>query len=621
MGTVRLTMAQALLRFLDQQYVSVDGKETKFVKGLMGIFGHGNVTGIGEALERDAGSLTFIQGKNEQGMVHAAAAYAKQKNRQQIYACTSSIGPGALNMITAAATATVNRIPVLLLPGDNFASRQPDPVLQQLEVPSDYTISANDPFKSVSKYWDRIVRPEQLMTAVIQAMRVLTDPAETGAVTLALPQDVQAEAYDYPTSFFDKRVHYIDRRPPATDAILRAVALMQNKKKPLLIAGGGAIYADALPELRSFVEAFGIPVAETQAGKSSLTWDHPLNVGAIGVTGSLSANILANEADVIIGIGTRYSDFTTQSRSAFGHPGVQFVNINISGFDSTKLNGVAMTADAKLGLQALHQALAQENYQSGYEDGEIARLKLQWDAEVNRLYTLEHEQGLAQTRALGVINETIDASSVVVCAAGSLPGDLHRLWRSVEPKTYHMEYGFSCMGYEVSGAFGVALAQQDREVYAIVGDGSYLMLHSELITSIQERRKLTVLLFNNHGFQCIHNLQRGHGSDGFGNEFRYRSEATRALSGEYLSIDFAAHASSLGIKSFKATTAEQLKAAIMQAKEETISTLIEISVLPGTNTDGYESWWNVGVPEVSSSEKVLHAHRQMSEKIQSIKSI
>jgi len=402
---------------------------------------------------------------------------------------------------------------------------------------------------------------------------------------------------------------------------VRAVALMKNKKKPLLIAGGGAIYADALPELRAFVEAFGIPIAETQAGKSSLAWDHPLNVGAIGVTGSLSANILANQADVIIGVGTRYSDFTTQSRSAFGHPGVQFVNINVSGFDATKLNGVAMTADAKLGLQALHYALEQEDYQSGYEDGEIARLKSQWDAEVNRLYTLEHEQGFAQTRALGVINETVDASSVVVCAAGSLPGDLHRLWRSVEPKTYHMEYGFSCMGYEVSGAFGVALAEQDREVYAIVGDGSYLMLHSELITSIQERRKLTVLLFNNHGFQCIHNLQRGHGSDGFGNEFRYRSDSTRVLSGDYLSIDYAAHASSLGIKSFKATTDEQLKAAIMQAKEETITTLIEISVLPGTNSDGYESWWNVGVPEVSSSDKVVDAHRQMSEKIQSIKPI
>jgi 3D-(3,5/4)-trihydroxycyclohexane-1,2-dione acylhydrolase (decyclizing) len=619
MGTIRLTMAQALLKFLDNQYISEDGQETKLFKGVMGIFGHGNVTGLGEALERSAGDLVYVQGKSEQGMVHAAAAYAKQKNRRQIFACTSSIGPGALNMVTAAATATVNRIPVLLLPGDNFASRQPDPVLQQLEVTGDYTISANDPFKAVSKYWDRIVRPEQLLTAAVQAIRVLTDPAEMGAVTLALPQDVQAEAFDYPCTFFARKIHYMDRRPPAHDAVKRAAELMKGKTRPLIVAGGGVLYSSATKELAAFAEAFGIPVAETQAGKSSLPWNHLHNVGAIGVTGSLAANLIAKEADLIIGVGTRYSDFTTASKSAFANPEVQFLNINISGFDSAKLNGAAIVADAKEGLEALHQLLAASGYQSGYTEGEIRLLKEKWDTEVNRLYAVEHEAGLSQTRALGVINETIDANSVIVCAAGSLPGDLHRLWRSMEPKTYHMEYGFSCMGYEIAGAFGAALAEPDREVYALVGDGSYLMLHSELVTSLQERRKITILLFDNHGFQCIHNLQRGHGSDGFGNEFRYRSEDTGRLTGGYLPIDFAAHARALGAKAYKANTAEELQAALLRAKQETITTLIEIPVVPGTNTDGYESWWNVGVPEVSVSDKVLVSHKEMKARIESVK--
>jgi len=617
MATIRLTMAQALVRFLDAQYVSVDGEETKFVRGVMGIFGHGNVTGIGEALERSPGGLVLIQGKNEQGMVHAATAYAKQKNRLQIFACTSSIGPGALNMVTAAATATVNRIPVLLLPGDNFASRQPDPVLQQLEVASDYTVSANDPFKAVSKYWDRIVRPEQLMSAALQAMRVLTDPAETGAVTLALPQDVQAEAYDYPETFFEKRIHYIDRRPPAKEAVFRAAELLKGKKRPLIIAGGGVLYASAVRELQTFAETFGIPVAETQAGKSSLPWNHPLNVGAVGVTGTLAANVLAKEADVVIGVGTRYSDFTTSSKSAFARPDVQFVNINVSALDSAKWGGAALTGDAKLGLTALAEALGAAGYRSGYEEHEIANLKRRWDDEAERLFSLEHEQGLAQTRALGVIQETIDPSSVIVCAAGSLPGDLHRLWRPSQPKTYHMEYGFSCMGYEVSGAFGAAMAEPGREVYALVGDGSYLMLHSELVTSLQEGVKITIVLFDNHGFQCIHNLQRGHGSDGFGNEFRYREPTTGRLTGGYLPIDFAAHARSLGAKAYKASTPAELKQALEQAKQETVTTLIEIPVVPGTNTSGYESWWNVGVPEVSVSDNVVKAHEEMQRRIQS----
>ncbi|PIH55372.1 3D-(3,5/4)-trihydroxycyclohexane-1,2-dione acylhydrolase (decyclizing) [Paenibacillus sp. LK1] len=611
MTTIRLTMAQALLRYLDQQYISVDGVETKFVKGVIGIFGHGNVTGIGEALERSSGSLTYMQGKNEQGMVHTAAAYAKQKNRKQIYACTTSIGPGALNMITAAATATVNRIPVLLLPGDNFATREPDPVLQQLEVSGDYTISATDPFKAVSKYWDRIVRPEQLMIAATQAMRVLMDPAETGAVTLALPQDVQAEAYDYPESFFARKVHYLDRRPPVQAAIERAAQQIARGRKPLIVAGGGVLYAEASTQLAEFAEAFGIPVAETQAGKSALAWDHPLNVGAIGVTGSLAANRLAREADVVIGVGTRFSDFTTASRSAFQHPEAAFININLNGMDAAKLGGEAILADAREGLQALQTALQGRQYHSGYGTSEIADLRDEWNVEVDRLYGLLHEAGLAQTSAVGVINRTIDPSSVIVCAAGSLPGDLHRLWRASAPKTYHMEYGFSCMGYEVSGAFGAALAEPDREVYAMVGDGSYLMLHSELVTSLQEQKKITILLFNNNGFQCIHNLQREHGSDGFGNEFRYRESESGRLTGDYMPMDFAAHARSLGAKAYKAETTEQLEQAIRDARNETVTTLIEIPVVPGTNAGGYESWWNVGVPEVSNEEKVVTAHQAM----------
>jgi 3D-(3,5/4)-trihydroxycyclohexane-1,2-dione acylhydrolase (decyclizing) len=621
MQRIRLTTAQALLRFLDNQYVSVDGEETKFVKGVMGIFGHGNVTGLGEALEYSAGDLTFIQGKNEQGMVHAAAAYAKQKNRKQIYACTTSIGPGALNMVTAAATATVNHIPVLLLPGDNFACRQPDPVLQQLEIKHDYTISATDAFKSVSKFWDRIERPEQLMSSLLQAMRVLTDPAEAGAVTLALPQDVQAEAYDYPEAFFEKRVHYIERRPASSEAIQRATALMLTKKKPLLIVGGGVHYSGAINELLAFAEAFQIPLAETQAGKSAVAWNHPLYVGAIGVTGALSANRIAKEADLIIGVGTRYSDFTTASKSAFQHTDVQFLNINVNGFDAVKLNGVSVVADAKEALATLETALIKLNYHSAYEASQISELKTEWDQEVDRLYSMELADGLSQTRVLGEINKFLSPRDVVVCAAGSLPGDLHRLWRSSEPRTYHMEYGFSCMGYEVSGAFGAALAEPDRDVYTLVGDGSYLLLHSELLTSLQERTKITVLLFDNHGFQCIHNLQRGHGSQGFGNEFRYRSEETGRLSDGYMPIDFAAHARSLGAKAYTATTVSELQEALKQAKQETISTLIHIPVIPGTNTDGYDSWWRVGVPEVSNSKEVLQAHKQMEAKIEAINTI
>ncbi|NDI35606.1 3D-(3,5/4)-trihydroxycyclohexane-1,2-dione acylhydrolase (decyclizing) [Chengkuizengella sediminis] len=615
METIRLTMSQALLKFLDQQYVELDGKEIKFFKGVMGIFGHGNVTGIGEALEQDKGSLTYIQGKNEQGMAHAAMAYAKQKNRLETFACTSSIGPGALNMVTAAGTATVNRIPVLFLPGDIFACRQPDPVLQQIEDPTEYNVSANDAFKPVSKYWDRISRPEQLMTAALNAMRVLTDPVDTGAVTLCLPQDVQSEAYDYPIEFFEKRVFYMDRKPLPHSACQRAVQLIKSKKKPLIIAGGGVHYSLATETLKEFAEAFQIPVSDTQAGKSVMSWKHPLNMGAVGVTGSLAANRLAKETDLVIAVGTRLADFPTSSKQAFQNPQVEIISINVSSFDALKMNGLSIVADAKEALTSLKQVLSQEGYQTEYDRSHLSSLNKEWDTEVDRLFALESDQGLTQTRVLGEINQFIDEKDVIVGAAGSLPGDLHRVWRTTQPKTYHLEYGFSCMGYEVSGALGVKMAEPNQEVYAMCGDGSFLMLHSELLTSIQEGQKINVILLDNHGFQCIQNLQRGQGSDGFGNEFRYRSKETNRLTADYVPIDFAAYAGALGVKTYKVHTLNELKDALEQSKQDTVSTLIDIKVLPGTNTDGYESWWRVGVAEVSESEKVQQAHKQMEQDI------
>ncbi|MCD9022852.1 3D-(3,5/4)-trihydroxycyclohexane-1,2-dione acylhydrolase (decyclizing) [Cohnella silvisoli] len=617
--TIRLTMAQALIRFLDQQYIEIDNREMKFIHGVMGIFGHGNVTGIGEALERAPGNLKFIQGKNEQGMAHAAMAFAKQNNRLGIFACTSSIGPGALNMVTAAATATVNRIPVLFLPGDIFSTRQPDPVLQQVENPSDYTISANDAFKPVSRFWDRIARPEQLMTSLLHAMRVLTDPADTGAVTLSLPQDVQCEAYDYPVSFFDKRVHYMDRRPMAESSRKRSVELIARKKNPIIIAGGGVHYSLAIEQLREFAEAFRIPVGETQAGKSALAWDHPLNMGAIGTTGTLAANRLAKDADLVICVGTRMSDFTTASKSLFQHPEVEFLQLNMNGLDAAKMSQVSVQADAKLALRQLTIDLQSMGYASGYDSDQLAHAKSDWVREADRLYSMEREDGLAQTRVLGEINAFLQPEDVIIGAAGSMPGDLHRLWRTTRPNTYHMEYGFSCMGYEVAGAFGVKLADPHREVYAMVGDGSYLMLHSELVTSLQEGRKITVLLLDNHGFQCIHNLQRENGSDGFGNEFRYFSPEQGGLSGSYMDFDFAANARSLGAKAYTAQTIEQLKQALEAARNEVTTTLIHVKVVPGTNSSGYESWWRVDVAEVSESAKVNEAYRNFQHKLEAVK--
>lgn len=633
METVRLTTAQALVRFLNQQMVEFDGKVEPFVKGIFTIFGHGNVLGMGQALEENPGHLKVYQGRNEQGMAHAAIAFAKQKHRRQIMACTSSVGPGAANMVTAAATATANRIPVLFLPGDTFATRQPDPVLQQVEHQHDLTITTNDAFRAVSKYWDRIQRPEQLMTAMINAMRVLTDPADTGAVTIALPQDVQGEVYDFPAYFFQKRIHRIERRQPTASAIQDAVRLIQQKKKPLIIAGGGVRYSEAASTLKRFTEKFRIPFGETQAGKSAIESAHPYNLGGIGVTGNLSANRIAREADLVIGIGTKYTDFTTGSKQLFQHPDVDFITINVSEYDAYKLDSVKIVADAKLALQALEKELEAVGYQSAYTD-EIEKVKEEWKKELTRLWKIQYkEEGfrpevaghrdealpefaealqscLTQTEVIGQINQLIDPDAIIIGSSGSLPGDLQRMWETRKPNTYHMEYGYSCMGYEICGALGVKMAEPDREVYAMVGDGSYLMLHSELITSLQEGYKINVLLFDNAGFGCINNLQMSNGMGNFATEFRYRNEQTGQMDGEIMRIDFAQSAAGYGVKTYRVHTLDELKAALEDAKKQTISTLLDIKVLPKTMTDGYESWWHVGVAGVAKKPEVNEAYQE-----------
>jgi len=619
---IRLTMAQALLRFLANQYVVMDGKEHQFVAGVFGIFGHGNVTGLGEALEYDNYGLTYYQGHNEQGMAHAASAYAKQKNRLSIFACTSSIGPGATNMITAAATATTNRIPLLLLPGDTFSCRQPDPVLQQLEVAHDYTLSVNDCFKPVSKYWDRIARPEQLMTACINAMRVLTDPAETGTVTLCLPQDVQSEAYDYDASFFKKRLWHIDREPISERALEEAIQLIRNAKKPLIIAGGGIHYSFATEVLSQFAQQHKIPVAETQAGKSALPERHPLNVGGIGVTGSEVANVLAAQADVIFVIGSRLQDFTTASKWGFKNEECRIMHLNVSRFDAIKMDGLMLKGDAKTGLEQIGTKLG--NYQTSKEyQQRVLHYQNEWQQELQRIATVTpaEQEGLSQTKVLSILNEMVTEDDVIICAAGSLPGDLHRLWKSKKPKDYHLEYAYSCMGYEVAAGLGVRLAKENNagEVYVLVGDGSFVMMHSELLTSIQEGKKITIILFNNHGFQCIRNLQESQGSQGFGNEFRYREAKTKKLSGDYLPIDFVKYAEGLGAKAFFADSYEQLAVVMHAARNEETSSVIVLPILPKTMSSGYQTWWRVGVAEISNSAEVTKAHQMMQEQLKQVR--
>ncbi|AEP93044.1 thiamine pyrophosphate enzyme, central domain family [Bacillus subtilis subsp. subtilis str. RO-NN-1] len=631
---IRLTTAQALIKFLNQQYIHVDGKEEPFVEGIFTIFGHGNVLGIGQALEQDAGHLKVYQGKNEQGMAHAAMAYSKQMLRRKIYAVSTSVGPGAANLVAAAGTALANNIPVLLIPADTFATRQPDPVLQQMEQEYSAAITTNDALKPVSRYWDRITRPEQLMSSLLRAFEVMTDPAKAGPATICISQDVEGEAYDFDESFFVKRVHYIDRMQPSERELQGAAELIKSSKKPVILVGGGAKYSGARDELVAISEAYNIPLVETQAGKSTVEADFANNLGGMGITGTLAANKAARQADLIIGIGTRYTDFATSSKTAFDFDKAKFLNINVSRMQAYKLDAFQVVADAKVTLGKLHGLL--EGYESEFGTT-IRELKDEWLAERERLSKVTFKREafdpeikhhfsqevlneyadalnteLPQTTALLTINETIPEDSVIICSAGSLPGDLQRLWHSNVPNTYHLEYGYSCMGYEVSGTLGLKLAHPDREVYSIVGDGSFLMLHSELITAIQYNKKINVLLFDNSGFGCINNLQMDHGSGSYYCEFRTDEN-------QILNVDYAKVAEGYGAKTYRANTVEELKAALEDAKKQDVSTLIEMKVLPKTMTDGYDSWWHVGVAEVSEQESVQRAYEAKEKKLESAK--
>ena len=607
----RLTMSQALVKFLDNQYIEFDGVESKFVSGIFGIFGHGCVVGVGQALEQGGHNLKFYQGKNEQNMALAAVAYAKQKDRRAIIPCVSSIGPGATNMVTACGCATANRIPLLVLPGDTFACRQPDPVLQQAEFFDNYGRTVTDAFKGVCHYFDRINRPEQLMTACLNAMRVLTDPADTGAVCLAMPQDVEGEAYDYPEHFLKKRVWHIDRRPIAKSQLDRAVRMIKESKKPIIICGGGVRYSGAEKQLLAFAEKYNIPIAETQAGKGIIPWQNPLNLGGIGVTGGKAANVIGRDADLVIGVGTRFSDFTTSSKWLFNE-NRKVLAINICPFDAYKMDAEAVVADAREALNALADAL--NGYKTKYTD-EISKAKAEWDAIVDDYYTKELDGGLNQTLALGIINEFMGDEDIALGSAGSLPGDMQRLFRPKGRGTYHMEYGFSNMGYEVNGALGAKLAKPEAEVYTFCGDGSFLMGHSELYTAVQERLKINVCLFDNLGWGCIENLQNNQGTDTFGTVFRARNPKTGMLDGTEISVDFAKIAEGYGAKGYSIHNSAELRAALEDAKKRTEPVLFDIKVLPKTMTPGFESWWRVGVAEVSKSESVRAAYDDMQKNI------
>lgn len=623
METVRLTMAQALVRFLENQYVAYDDIEQPFVRGIFMLPGHGNVVGLGQALLQEAHRLEIYQGKNEQGQAHVAVAFAKHMKRKQIFAVTSSVGPGAANMITAAATATANNIPVLILPGDVYACRQPDPVLQQMEQPTDLSLSTNDSYRAVCRYWDRIARPEQLMSAMISAFRVLTDPADTGAVCVALPQDVEGEAYDYPVSFFAKRVWRIERRPATDIAIAQAVEAIRNSKRPMLVCGGGVRYSEAHEAFKTFAEKYGIPFGETQSGKGAVLWDNPLNLGGMGVTGCSAANEIAKNADLIIGVGTRYTDFTTSSKWLF-RDDARFVNINVSEFQAFKLDAIPVIADARDALQKLTAAL--EGYKTSYT-GEIESAISGWNKEYDRLAAIEFGEGyvpevndanagsalkfaedvnshLTQTTVLAAFNRMIDAGDSVIGASGSLPGDMQRMWRARGLDTYNMEYGYSCMGYEVSGALGVKFAiGQNHEVYAMVGDGAFIMLHSELLTAIQEHVKINVVMFDNSSFGCINNLQVGQGNATLCTELRFRNPETGKHDGKFISVDFAGIARAYGAKAYTIRTMDELKKAFAEAKSiEGVPVLFDIKVMPKSMTEGYGSWWRVGSAEVGGTE-------------------
>jgi 3D-(3,5/4)-trihydroxycyclohexane-1,2-dione acylhydrolase (decyclizing) len=609
----RLTMAQALIAFLQQQHVERDGTEQPFFAGCFGIFGHGNLAGVGQALQQAKG-FRYYQSRNEQAQVHIAIGYAKMKNRLQTFACTSSIGPGATNMITGAATATINRLPVLLLPGDIFARRNVAPVLQQLESEHSQDVSVNDCFKPVSRYWDRISRPEQLLMALPEALRVLTSPAETGAVTLALPQDVQTEAFAYPEAFFHKRVWRVPRNRPDREALRQAAEWIRASRRPLLVAGGGVIYSEATEMLGRFVERTGIPVGETMAGKGGLRYDNALNLGAIGATGTFAANRVARDADLVIGVGTRYSDFTTASKTAFQNPEVRFVNINVASFDAAKHAALALVGDAQATLAELCDMLADYQVDPSYR--QLAEgLHAAWDREVEQIYNVRLEPLVSQGELIGAVNELGDPDGVMVCAAGSLPGDLHKLWRARHPKQYQLEYGYSCMGFEIAGGLGAKMADPAREVYVLVGDGSYLMMPSEIVTSIQEGYKLTIVLIDNAGFKSIGALSRSLGQAGFGTRYVYPRAG--ALPGDdadggaqTLPVDLAANARSLGAHVIECAGYADFAAALQTARTQTRTTVIYIQNDRMHEVPGYESWWDVPIAEVSQMPAVDAARQE-----------
>ena len=612
MGTVRLTVGQAIVRFMAGQYVERDGQQQRFIAGVWGIFGHGNVAGLGQALEElgDTEAMPYFRPQNEQAQVHLAAAFARQRNRLQTYACMSSVGPGAMNMITGAAGATVNRIPVLLLPSDYFANRAPDPVLQQVEHPIERDSSANDAFRPVSRFFDRISRPEQLIGSLPEAFRVLTDPVETGAVTICLPEDVQAEAFDWPERLFERRVWRVRRpRPDAAD-VADAIRLITAAEAPLIVTGGGTIYAEATDELSAFASRYGIPVVETQAGKGALAWNHPMNAGPAGTNGGLAANRLARDADLVICVGTRMGDFVTASRTTFQHPDARFIGINVGPMDAHKLRGLPIVADAREALHALDTELSAVGYagtSAAYRE-RAATLKREWDAVVTDLRTVNGEPGdLGQAEVIGIVNDAVGGHATVICAAGSLPGDLLRLWRVEDPKAYHVEYGFSCMGYEIAAGLGVRLAEPDREVVVMVGDGSYLMLNSEIVTAVAEGLKLTIVVLDNHGYQCILALQRVVGVPDFGNELRFRDRGSNRLSGPYVPVDFRAHAEAMGALALLACTPDEVRAALAQARASDRVTVIVVPTEPEKRVPGFESWWDVPVAAASEQQGVRDA--------------
>ncbi|HTS29835.1 MAG TPA: 3D-(3,5/4)-trihydroxycyclohexane-1,2-dione acylhydrolase (decyclizing) [Bryobacteraceae bacterium] len=611
MRTRRLTMAQALLGFLKNQYVERDGVEHRFFAGVLGIFGHGNVAGIGQALQQDP-DFRYIPVRNEQAGVHLAVGYAKTSNRLRAFACTSSIGPGATNMITGAALATINRLPVLLLPGDIFARRNVAPVLQQLESPSTQDIGVNDCFKPVSRYWDRIYRPEQLIMALPEVMRVLTSPSDCGAVTLALPQDVQAEAYDYPEELLRKRVWLIRRPEPDAVSFARAVDAIRASRKPFLVAGGGVLFSEASEALAKFCASTGIPIGETQAGKGSLAYDHPQQLGAVGATGTLAANRVARDADLVIGVGTRYSDFTTASMTAFQNPDVRFVNINTAEFDAHKVSAVPVVADAQVALERLTKDLAGYRVEGSYAEL-IANLRQEWEAEVDRLYHLGQQPRPAQSEVIGAMCEASGPRDVLVSAAGSHPGDLHKLWRTRTPNGYHMEYGYSCMGYEIPGAMGAKMADPTREIYVFLGDGTYLMMPGEIVTSVQEGVKIIIVLVDNHGFASIGGLSQSLGQQGFGTVYRARQPESGELNGCILPVDYEANARSLGAHAIRAHSIAELRQALEEAKSVDRTTVIVIETEREVRVPGYESWWDVAVAEVSEMESVRESRARYVE--------